>query len=116
MSLSATLIQPNPTGYTRKTSSDEAGTAASGYSWWSWRRVAADEKPKEIMNNKVMDYSSRDVGQQPDAEDSPQKYSPNTTLSSQKSTDETSEKLKKTLRLTSQQIVSYFYNKISDLF
>lgn len=88
----------------QKSNSDDSSSGAGGYtSWWSWRRTAVDEKPKD--NNKIGDYSSRDVGQQADTEFA-QKPSPNTTLSSQKSTDEANEKLKKTLRLTSSQIVS----------
>lgn len=105
MSLPSQPAVSNPARYTRKSNSDETATPnQSGYSWWSWRRPNVEEKPKENVNTSL-DYSSRDVNTQQYSE-SPQKPSPNTTLSSQKSTDETNEKLKKTLRLTSEQIVS----------
>lgn len=102
MSLSSTAT--NPPEFTRKSSSDETVTASSGYSWWSWRRPTVDEKSKDMVN-KSIDYSSRDINKSQEAE-SLQKHSPNTTLCSQQSTDETNGKFKKTLRLTSQQIVS----------
>lgn len=85
----------------------ESNNNRGGYSsWWYWRRSANKRNDNVDTNNRtesLPDKIDEALLESPVG-------SPNMTISSEKSVDESCDKYRKTLRLTSEQIVSADYS------
>lgn len=90
-----------PTAEIAPTAEINQNNSRGGYSWWYWRRSGNKPTTADAI---VTDHSTDKTD---GSEIKSPIQSPNITISSERSVDESFDKYRKTLRLSSEQIVSW---------